>query len=99
MCLFFVYKKKSCCLLFVLYCWLLSPQSGGVLKRGGHTEAALDLAKLAGLSPVGVLCEITTKDGKHMARCVTRFVLCFLVPAQSVNRRHVKRTGFVSKPG
>ncbi|CAN0451680.1 unnamed protein product, partial [Laminaria digitata] len=41
---------------------------GGVLKRGGHTEAAVDLAKLAGLSPVGVLCEITTKDGKHMAR-------------------------------
>lgn len=42
--------------------------AGGVLKRGGHTEAAVDLAKLAGLSPVGVLCEITTKDGKHMAR-------------------------------
>lgn len=41
---------------------------GGVLERGGHTEAAIDLAKLAGLSPVGVLCEITTKDGKDMAR-------------------------------
>ncbi|CAM9795866.1 unnamed protein product [Scytosiphon promiscuus] len=41
---------------------------GGVLERGGHTEAAVDLAKLAGLSPVGVLCEITTEDGKHMAR-------------------------------
>lgn len=44
------------------------PQTGGVLRRGGHTEAAVDLAKLAGLSPVGVLCEITTKDGKGMAR-------------------------------
>lgn len=41
-----------------------------MLERGGHTEAAIDLAKLAGLSPVGVLCEITTKDGKDMARCV-----------------------------
>ncbi|CAM9155298.1 unnamed protein product [Choristocarpus tenellus] len=41
---------------------------GGVLKRGGHTEAALDLARLAGLAPAGVLCEITTKDGKGMAR-------------------------------
>lgn len=45
-------------------------QPGGVLERGGHTEAAVDLAKLAGLSPVGVLCEITTKDGKDMARYV-----------------------------
>lgn len=45
-------------------------QPGGVLERGGHTEAAIDLAKLAGLSPVGVLCEITTKDGKDMARYV-----------------------------
>lgn len=54
---------------------IISEQAGGVLKRGGHTEAAVDLAKLAGLSPVGVLCEITTKDGKDMARCVHRFVL------------------------
>ncbi|CAM9107036.1 unnamed protein product [Discosporangium mesarthrocarpum] len=41
---------------------------GGVLKRSGHTEAALDLARLAGLAPAGVLCEIITKDGKGMAR-------------------------------
>lgn len=39
-----------------------------MLKRGGHTEAAVDLSRLAGLMPVGVLCEITTKDGKDMAR-------------------------------
>lgn len=43
-------------------------QAGGVLVREGHTEAAVDLAKLAGLEPVGVLCELTTKDGKYMAR-------------------------------
>ena len=36
---------------------------GGVLKRAGHTEAAVDLAALAGLHPSGVLCEILNEDG------------------------------------
>jgi 3,4-dihydroxy 2-butanone 4-phosphate synthase / GTP cyclohydrolase II len=40
---------------------------GGVLKRAGHTEAAVDLAVLAGLQPAGVLCEIVNDDGT-MAR-------------------------------
>ena len=40
---------------------------GGVLKRAGHTEAAVDLARLAGRAPVGVLCEIVNDDGT-MAR-------------------------------
>jgi 3,4-dihydroxy 2-butanone 4-phosphate synthase/GTP cyclohydrolase II len=40
---------------------------GGVLKRAGHTEAAVDLARLAGLYPVGMICEIMAEDGK-MAR-------------------------------
>jgi 3,4-dihydroxy 2-butanone 4-phosphate synthase / GTP cyclohydrolase II len=40
---------------------------GGVLKRAGHTEAAVDLARMAGLSPAGVLCEIVRDDGE-MAR-------------------------------
>lgn len=40
---------------------------GGVLKRAGHTEAAVDLARLAGLDPAGVLCEIVNDDGT-MAR-------------------------------
>lgn len=40
---------------------------GGVLKRAGHTEAAVDLAKLAGLQPAGVICEIMNDDGT-MAR-------------------------------
>ena len=39
----------------------------GVLKRAGHTEAAVDLARLAGLSPAGVICEII-KDNGEMAR-------------------------------
>jgi 3,4-dihydroxy 2-butanone 4-phosphate synthase/GTP cyclohydrolase II len=45
----------------------LRANPGGVLKRAGHTEAAVDLAKLAGLLPVGVLCEIKNPDGS-MAR-------------------------------
>jgi 3,4-dihydroxy 2-butanone 4-phosphate synthase/GTP cyclohydrolase II len=42
-------------------------KEGGVLRRAGHTEAAIDLAKLAGLYPAGVLCEIMNDDGT-MAR-------------------------------
>src|SRR5216684_2354225 len=45
----------------------LRANPGGVLKRAGHTEAAVDLARLAGLRPVGVLCEIKNADGS-MAR-------------------------------
>ncbi|XAR49454.1 GTP cyclohydrolase II [Bertholletia excelsa] len=45
----------------------LKYRDGGVLKRAGHTEAAVDLAMLAGLDPVGVLCEIEVDDGS-MAR-------------------------------
>src|ERR671924_521165 len=42
-------------------------REGGVLKRAGHTEAAVDLARMAGLYPAGVLCEIVNEDGT-MAR-------------------------------
>jgi len=45
----------------------LEAQPGGVLRRAGHTEAAVDLSRLAGLSPAGVLCEIMDDDGT-MAR-------------------------------
>lgn len=45
----------------------LRSRAGGVLIRAGHTEAATDMAKLAGFSPVGVICEITQEDGE-MAR-------------------------------
>ena len=41
----------------------LIAKSGGVLKRVGHTEAAIDLSRLAGLEPAGVICEIMSKDG------------------------------------
>lgn len=45
----------------------LKYREGGVLKRAGHTEAAVDLAMLAGSDPAGVLCEIVDDDGS-MAR-------------------------------
>lgn len=45
----------------------LRARDGGVLKRAGHTEAAIDLARLAGLYPAGVICEIQNADGS-MAR-------------------------------
>ncbi|ACK70393.1 3,4-dihydroxy-2-butanone 4-phosphate synthase [Gloeothece citriformis PCC 7424] len=45
----------------------LRAREGGVLKRAGHTEAAIDLARLAGLYPAGVICEIQNPDGS-MAR-------------------------------
>ena len=41
----------------------LRASPGGVLRRAGHTEATIDLARLAGLSPAGVLCEILNADG------------------------------------
>jgi 3,4-dihydroxy 2-butanone 4-phosphate synthase/GTP cyclohydrolase II len=45
----------------------LAAREGGVLVRAGHTEAAVDLARLAGLKPAGVICEVIKDDGK-MAR-------------------------------
>jgi len=45
----------------------LIARPGGVLHRAGHTEAAVDLARLAGLHPAGTICEITKEDGS-MAR-------------------------------
>lgn len=45
----------------------LQARDGGVLKRAGQTEAAVDLARLAGLKPAGVICEILNEDGT-MAR-------------------------------
>jgi 3,4-dihydroxy 2-butanone 4-phosphate synthase/GTP cyclohydrolase II len=44
----------------------LRAKAGGVLTRGGHTEAAVDLMKLAGLQPVGVIGEMVRKDGTMM---------------------------------
>jgi 3,4-dihydroxy 2-butanone 4-phosphate synthase/GTP cyclohydrolase II len=44
----------------------LRAMEGGVLRRAGHTEAAVDLARLAGLTPAGALCELVNEDGSMM---------------------------------
>lgn len=46
----------------------LRARGGGVLQRVGHTEAAVDLCRLAGLTPAGVICEILDEDGRPMRR-------------------------------
>jgi 3,4-dihydroxy 2-butanone 4-phosphate synthase/GTP cyclohydrolase II len=46
----------------------LVTKEGGVLRRAGHTEAAVDLARLAGLAPAGVLCEILDESGNRADR-------------------------------
>lgn len=56
---------------------------GGVLRRAGHTEAALDLAKMAGLQPVGIICEIMKENGEmarvpELAEIAEQFNMCFI---------------------
>lgn len=65
----------------------LRARDGGVLERNGQTEAAVDLARLAGLKPAGVICEIIREDG-FMARrdelfCIARkYHMRFITVAQ-----------------
>nr|WP_256469007.1 bifunctional 3,4-dihydroxy-2-butanone-4-phosphate synthase/GTP cyclohydrolase II [Conexibacter sp. DBS9H8] len=54
----------------------LKARAGGVLERTGHTEASVDLARLAGLNPAGVICEIQNEDGS-MARGGDLAAYCF----------------------
>ncbi len=75
----------------------LMARSGGVLKRAGHTEAAVDLMHLAGLEPVGVICEIMSDDGK-MARLpdlvslAQQFDLKLITIAELIkHRRHIEK--------
>jgi 3,4-dihydroxy 2-butanone 4-phosphate synthase / GTP cyclohydrolase II len=53
----------------------LEAMEGGVLRRAGHTEAAVDLSTLAGLDPAGVICEIINEDGS-MARLPQLIEFC-----------------------
>ncbi len=70
----------------------LMARKGGVLKRAGHTEAAVDLMTLAGLQPVGVICEIMG-DGGEMARAdalvalAEKFDLKFITIADLIKYR------------
>ncbi|MDR3640833.1 MAG: 3,4-dihydroxy-2-butanone-4-phosphate synthase [Humidesulfovibrio sp.] len=63
----------------------LRARPGGVLERAGHTEATVDLMRLAGLTPAGVLCELTNRDGS-MARLpeVTAFAELHGLPVLAV---------------
>src|SRR6202162_3669880 len=70
----------------------LRARDGGVLQRVGHTEAAVDLARLAGLAPAGVVCEILSEDGSSARRPeLDRFAqehgLTFITVAQVVAHR------------
>jgi len=75
----------------------LRARAGGVLERRGHTEASVDLARLAGLAPAGVLCELVNEDGS-MARVpelrafAERHGLIFITIAELVaHRRRTER--------
>ena len=70
----------------------LRARDGGVLKRVGHTEAAVDLMRLAGLTPAGVICEILNDDGTtarrdDLHRYAERHGLTFITVAQLVAHR------------
>ncbi|HKW10523.1 MAG TPA: bifunctional 3,4-dihydroxy-2-butanone-4-phosphate synthase/GTP cyclohydrolase II [Gemmatimonadaceae bacterium] len=70
----------------------LRAREGGVLQRVGHTEAAIDLARLAGLTPAGVICEILSEDGSAARRPqLERFArdhdITFITVAQLVAHR------------
>jgi 3,4-dihydroxy 2-butanone 4-phosphate synthase/GTP cyclohydrolase II len=70
----------------------LRARAGGVLERRGHTEAAVDLASLAGLSPAGVICEILNPDGTmarmpDLVRFCQRHHLAMITVADLVRHR------------
>src|SRR3712207_5376353 len=70
----------------------LRAREGGVLQRVGHTEAAVDLARLAGLYPAGVICEILNEDGSAARRpqletFARKHGLTFVTVAQLVAHR------------
>lgn len=73
---------------------------GGVLRRPGHTESAVDLARMAGLQPVGVLAEIVNDDGT-MARLPELMVfakhhrLCIITIQDLISYRHKKEQSYI----
>ncbi len=79
----------------------LIAKEGGVLMRSGHTEAAVDLVRLAGLPPVGVICELANDDGTVMAGAqieafaleqkLTRISVADLIAYRQAREKIVKR--------
>lgn len=86
----------------------LASKEGGVLMRAGHTEAAVDMAKLAGFFPAGVICEIMNEDGTmarvpELAKFIREHQLKMITIADLIayRRRHeqiVKRVTVASMP-
>ncbi|WP_354699692.1 Riboflavin biosynthesis protein RibBA [Paraconexibacter sp. AEG42_29] len=81
----------------------LKAREGGVLKRAGHTEAAVDLARLAGMDPAGLLCEIVNDDGTmarrpQLARFAAEHALPLITIEQLIayRRRHERLVDAVS---
>ena len=70
----------------------LIARQGGVLERVGHTEASVDLSRLAGLEPAAVICEIVNKDGTmarrdDLVKFAEKFKLKFITVAQLIEYR------------
>lgn len=78
----------------------LRAREGGVLTRRGHTEGAVDLMKLAGLKPFGVLCEVTNPDGT-MARLmdIIRFSQTHDLPVLSIEDIVLYRESIIMQVG
>jgi 3,4-dihydroxy 2-butanone 4-phosphate synthase/GTP cyclohydrolase II len=86
----------------------LKARRGGVLRRAGHTEAAIDLARLAGLAPAGVLVEIMNEDGsmarlpelKEIAKKFNLKIISIedLIKYRMNNERIIKREEIVNMP-
>ncbi|HPS64559.1 MAG TPA: bifunctional 3,4-dihydroxy-2-butanone-4-phosphate synthase/GTP cyclohydrolase II [Ignavibacteria bacterium] len=79
----------------------LKADEGGVLKRAGHTEATLDLARLAGLYPAGVLCEILKENGEmarlpELLKIAKKFKLSIITIKDLIHYR-LKREHLVKK--
>src|SRR6202008_1821333 len=79
----------------------LRARTGGVLVRAGQTEAAVDLARIAGLTPAGVICEIMNDDGT-MARvpALTRFARrhkLLMITIADLIRYRMRTEGLVTK--
>ncbi len=73
----------------------LQAKPGGVLQRAGHTEAAVDLAELAGLHPSGVICEILNDEGSlsrlpELMEFKRRFELKMISIADLIHYRHMR---------
>ena len=86
----------------------LVAKEGGVLRRAGHTEAAVDLARMAGLAPAGVLCEILNEEGGRADRKELLDLACQydlkiisieqLIAQRRVSEKLVVRTAEASLP-